>query len=55
VEHGTALYGKSLQAIIVIDFCVGQKTPIADMLCRKTWIIVAGVAIAVKMLPGRAI
>jgi len=51
MEHGTALYSKSLQAIVVVDFCVGQKTPIADMLHRKTWIIVASIAIAVKMLP----
>jgi hypothetical protein len=52
VKHGTALYSKSLQAIVVLDFCIGQKTPIANVLSRKTWIIVASVAIAVKMLPG---
>jgi ATP/ADP translocase len=52
VKHGTALYSKSLQAIVVVEFCVSQKTPIANMLSRKTWVIVASVAIAVKMLPG---
>ena len=52
MKHGTALYSKSLQAIVVVEFCVGQKTPIANMLSRKTWVIVTSVAIAVKMLPG---
>ena len=52
MKHGTALYSKSLQAVVVVDFCVGQQTPIANMLSWKTWIIIASVAIAVKMLPG---
>jgi hypothetical protein len=52
MKHGAALHSKSLQAVVVVDFCIGQKTPIADMLSWKTRVIVASVAIAVKMLPG---
>jgi hypothetical protein len=52
VEHGTALYSKSLQAVVVVNLCVGQKTPVANVLSQKTWVLVASVAIAVKMLPG---
>jgi len=52
VKYGTAFYSKFLQAIIVVNLCVRQKTPIANMLSRKTWVIVASVAIAMKMLPG---
>jgi hypothetical protein len=52
VEHGTPLYSESLQAIVVVNFCVPQKTPIANVFSRETWILIASVAIAVKMLPG---
>ena len=50
--HGTALYSKSLQIVVVADVCVAQKAPVADVLFRKTWVVVASVAVAMKMLPG---
>jgi hypothetical protein len=52
VEHGTALHSKSLQIVIVLDVCVAQKAPVADVLSGKTWVFIASVAVAVKMLPG---
>jgi len=52
MEHGTALLSKWLQLVVVGDVCVTQKAPIADVLSRKTWVVIAGIAVAMKMLPG---
>jgi hypothetical protein len=55
VEHGAATYGKLLKILVVLDVCVAQKAPIANVLFGKAWVCSTGISVAMEMLPGWAI
>jgi hypothetical protein len=55
VEHGAAAYSKLLKILVVLDVCVAQKAPIANVLFGKAWVRSTGIAVAMEMLPGWAI
>jgi hypothetical protein len=52
VEHGAAAYSKLLKILVVLDVCVAQKAPVANVLFGKAWVRSTGIAVAMEMLPG---